>query len=229
MGFAGYWSGAVRADDSDRARRGIAFVDTSGDVQLLVLREADDPEFVLHGNLCCAPRAEQKLGAYRYLDTREHDAEIEAQRSDDRLTGEFEFRRGEYEFTLRPDEAADDVLTSSSLAGVYTRSATRGPGAPWSMTLTIDASGGITGSHSNGCIFNGAAAVPNDARNLVRLNVTMSNCGGGDGARRWNGSYRGFGVLLRNSRSPSDGNTREDTFYFSLVGPTWLGALSVGR
>jgi hypothetical protein len=96
------------------------------------------------------------------------------------------------------------------------------------MSLSIAADGAVTGSHSNGCAFNGTASIP-DGRNLVRLNLSLSGCGAGDSSRRWNGTYSGFGVLLRNATSPSDGETREDTFYFSLVGPTWLGALSLGR
>lgn len=198
-------------------------------MHLMVLREDDDPEFVLHGNICCAPRAEQELGGHRYLDTREHDAEIDAERANDSLQGAFEFRRRDYEFTLDALPAYDQALTLPSLAGVYTRSVDRGPGSPWSMTLTIDANGALTGSHSNGCVFNGTVGIP-EGRNLVRMDIALSSCGeGGDSSRRWNGTYSGFGVLLENSTSPTDGATREDTFYFSLVGPTWLGAMSVGR
>ena len=214
--------------DGGRSRTGIAFVDASGDMHLMVLRDDEESEFVLHGTICCAPRAEQKLGGHRYLETREHDADIDAQRAEDGLRGEFEFRRGDYEFTLLPEAAYDRPLSLSSLAGVYSRSVDRGPGPPWSLSLTIAADGTITGSHSNGCIFNGTASVTNE-RNLASLDVTLSGCGGRDSSRRWNGSYRGFGVLLENATSPIDGVTQEDTFFFSLVGPTWLGALTVGR
>ncbi len=198
-------------------------------MHLMVLREGEDPEFVLYGNICCAPRAEQKLAGHRYLDMREQGAEIDAERADDSLRGVFEFRRRGYEFTLQPLSVYDRALTLPALAGVYTRSVDRGPGSPSSMTLTIDASGALTGSHSNGCVFNGTAAIP-DGRNLVRLNVTLSGCSDTrDSSRRWNGAYTGFGVLLENATSPTDGTTQETTFYFSLVGPTWLGAMSVGR
>ncbi len=228
-GFTGYWSGRVTAEGSNRERSGLAFIDSSGDAQILVLRDDEEPEFVLHGNLCCEPRAEQKLAAHRYLETREHDAQIRAERSANELTGALELRRDEYRFALRPHAAYDDTLTLPMLAGVYTRNVTRGPGAPWTMTLTIDARGAINGSHSNGCVFNGAAALANDGRNLVRLNLSLSNCGGRDSSRRWNGNYGGLGVLLQNSRSPSDDATLEDTLFFSLVGPTWFGPMSVGR
>lgn len=226
MDFAGYWKGTVQEAGGGRARTGVAFVDVSGDMHLMVLRDDEEPEFVLHGTICCAPRAEQTLGGHRYLETREHDADIDVQRIEDGLRGEFAFRRREHEFALSPDAAYDRPLSLASLAGVYSRSVDRGPGSPWSMSLTIAADGTITGSHSNGCIFNGTASVA-DNRNLARLDVTLSDCRGG--SRRWNGSYRGFGVLLENATSPIDGVTHEDTFFFSLVGPTWLGALTVGH
>lgn len=225
-GFAGYWSGTVREGDAPSSRTGVAFVDSSGDMHLMVLREGDDSEFALHGNLCCAPKAEQKLGGHRYLETREHDADIAAERTNEGLRGEFAFRRKEYDFTLQPLATYEQSLTVAALAGVYTRTVARGPGpSSSSLSLSIDAEGALTGSHSNGCVYSGNASVP-EGRNLVRLSMTLSNCSGPD--RRLNGEYRGFGVLLENATAP-DGVTREDTFYFSLVGPTWLGAMSVGR
>lgn len=226
--FAGYWHGTVTRDRA-RARDGIAFVESSGDLHFLVLRD-DASELVLHGNLCCAPSAEQPLGAHRYLEDREREATMQAERGADALKGAFEFRDEDYEFTLHAQPDYEQSVTLETLAGIYTRTTTRGPGAPFTLTLDVAPSGAVTGSHSNGCLFNGTASIPDAGRNLVRFEITVSGCRRGSGnARRWNGSYRGFGVLLRDATSPSDNATREDTLYLSLVGPTWLGLLSVGR
>jgi hypothetical protein len=224
-GFAGYWKGTVREGDGPRLREGVAFVDSSGDMHLMVLREGEESELAVHGNLCCAPKAEQRLGGHRYLEAREHDADIAAERTENDLRGEFAFRRQNYAFTLQPTAVYEQPLTLASLAGVYTRSIARGPGPALTTSLSIAANGAVTGSRSNGCVFNGTASVP-EGRNFVHLNITLTDCGGPD--RRLNGEYRGFGVLLEDATA-SDGVTREDTFYFSLVGPTWLGAISVGR
>ena len=63
----------------------------------------------------------------------------------------------------------------------------------------------------------------------VRARIELTDCGSFQSSRRWNGEYRGLGVLLRNATSPSDGSTREDIFYHSLIGPTWFGPFDVGK
>ena len=215
--------------ESGRERNGVALVDLSGDLQLLVLEDGDDPQFVLHGNLCCEPRAEGSVDGHRYLDTRNREADLEIRADNDRLRGEFEFRDRRYEFNLLPDNAYRESLTLESLAGVYTRTTTPLFGPPLTLTLTISATGTVTGSHSNGCVFSGSAEIPHASRNMVLLNVGVTDCGTFQSSQRWNGEYRGLGILLRNVPSPSDGSTREDIFYQSLVGPTWFGPFDVGR
>lgn len=226
--LAGYWSGEVTDEDSGRAREGIAFVDLQGDMQLMVLRDRDEPEFVVHGNVCCDATAEEEIEGNRYLNTRDEEAEIEVALSDGRLAGELGFRDRDYEFSLAPLAAYNEPLTLQDLAGVYTRTDASGL-IPQTMTMTIDPDGRLTGSQSNGCILNGTVSVPDSTRNMVSLEIELSECGGFGSSRRWNGSYRGLGVLLRDAISPSDGVTREDIFYHSIVGPTWLGPQSVGR
>lgn len=226
-GLAGYWSGRIVDEDSERERQGIAFVDRSGELQVLAVRDAE-PEFVLHGDVCCAASAERDVGAHRYLSTREDEAELEAGMSNGGLQGRFEFRDRKYEFAFEPHPAYLQGLTLDALAGVYARSAVEQDDAQM-MTLTIDPDGTVTGSHSNGCILNGVATVPDPARNMVRLDVELSSCGGDASSRRWNGNYRGLGVLLRDVPSPDDGTTRTDVFHHSLVGPTWLGPFELAR
>jgi hypothetical protein len=226
--LAGYWSGRIVDVDAERERMGVAFVDRSGDMQVLAVRENDEPEFVLHGNVCCAESEQRNVAARRYLSTRDDEAELEARTASGSLQGRFELRNRAYEFELDPRAAYAQALTLADLAGVYTRSIANEDGAD-TMTLTIDPDGTLTGSHSNGCIFNGTVAIPDPARNMVQLSVELSSCGGRGSSRRWNGDYRGLGVLLRDVPSPNDGTTRADVFHHSLIGPTWLGPFELAR
>jgi hypothetical protein len=227
--LAGYWKGRVTDEDSGRERNGVALVDLSGDLQLLVLEDGQNPEFVLHGTLCCEPKADGKVDAHRYLETRDNNVDLEMESSNRRLTGKFKFRGRDYEFNLSPDDVYREGLTLQSLAGVYTRTTNQRLGPPLTLTLTINANGTVSGSHSNGCVFGGSASIPNASRNMVLLNIELTDCGSFQSSRRWNGEYRGLGVLLRNATSPTDGSTREDIFYHSLVGPTWFGPFDVAR
>jgi hypothetical protein len=223
--FAGYWSGRITDEDSSRERKGVAFIDRSGDVHIMSLSTADEPEFVLHGNLCCDSQAEKRIGAHRYLNTRDEEAEIEASLSDGKLEGKFEFRDRDYEFSFSSLAPYSQPLTLADLAGVYTRTTTGV--LTETLTLTIDANGSIAGSHSNGCLFNGQATIPDSARNMAQLEMQLTNCGSLTSSRRWNGDYQGLGILLRDSAS--NPTQRDDVFYHSIVGPTWLGPLSVAR
>src|SRR5690606_10732047 len=42
MDFAGYWKGTVQEAGGGRARTGVAFVDVSGDMHLMVLRDDEE-------------------------------------------------------------------------------------------------------------------------------------------------------------------------------------------
>lgn len=226
--LAGYWGGRIVDVDSKRERMGVAFVDRSGEMQILAVRENAEPEFVLHGDVCCAASAQLDVAARRYLSTRDDEAELQARTSGGALQGRFELRNRDYEFELEPQPEYAQALTLADLAGVYTRSIAE-RGSTETMALTIDPDGTLTGSHSNGCILGGTATIPDPARNIVQLRVELSSCGGRGSSRRWNGDYRGLGVLLRDVPSPNDGTTRTDVFHHSLVGPTWLGPYELAR
>lgn len=196
---------------------------------MLVLEDANDPQFVLHGNLCCEREAKEAVNTLEYLETRERKTDLDVRARNGRLVGSFKFRARDYEFEFEPDDAYRRPIVLRSLAGVYTRTIYPRVGAPMTLTLTIGADGVLTGSHSNGCVFNGSVAIPNAARNMVRMNLEVSACGGLRSSRRWNGRYSGLGILLPDTVSPTDSSRREDIFYHSLVGPTWLGPIDVGR
>lgn len=220
--FAGFWTGRV-VEEPDRELKGVALANRAGDVHLVVIREHDDhedPMFVLYGVLCCETEHEQDLDGYRFLDTRKERAELEIELREGRLEGRFELRDRDYEFVLEPSAAYDESLDLASLAGVYTTTLNERFGRAATLTMTLDPSGAITGSYSNGCIVEGNASIADTALNMVQLEIEMSECGGM--RRRWNGDYRGLGILLRNQLAG-------DIFYHSLVGPTWLGPLTTAR
>ncbi len=75
----------------------------------------------------------------------------------------------------------------ASLGSVaYTRTTSNG----YTMTMTIGANGQLTGSDSRGCVINGTVDVPDPARNMHRIDATVSSCGS------LNGHYLGMGTLL---------------------------------
>ena len=139
------------------------------------------------------------------------------------LSGRFEFRGRDYDFSLSFSSEYSRALTLQSLAGVYTQSV-----GSSTMTLTIGANGQISGSHTNGCSVNGTVSIPETTRNMVELSYDMSGCGSFTSSRSWNGHYTGVGLLLLDSTMPGT-PSNADVFYHSAVGPTWLGPQSVGR
>lgn len=110
------------------------------------------------------------------------------------------------------------IITASSITGTFTSSdggsgsfsltydpiTTRGAslattdgnwsatdGMGYTMTLSIDANGLLTGSDTDGCVFNGTVAVLDPAVNIYGIAVDVSLCA--DAA--FNGSYDGYGVV----------------------------------
>lgn len=230
--MAGYWKGTVTNEDSDRPSPAVALIDHTGEAQLIVLGESsgDDAQFVLYGNLCCEHRFDEGIAGKRFLNNRDEEARVDVGIDNGRLVGDMEFRNRSYAVNLAPSAEYNQSLTLQSLAGVYTQTTTPLLGLPTTMTLTIDANGQVTGSHTNGCTFNGSASIPDAQHNMVQLTIEVSSCGNRLGSsKQWNGGYEGLGLLLRNAVSPSNPALREDVFYHSVIGPTWLGPQQVGR
>jgi hypothetical protein len=226
--LAGYWKGQVTSERSESPRPGLAFVDGEGRTHVVVLEEEGD-DFLVYGEVCCEATVEAEFGGERYLKTDDESAEIRAELASGRLAGELGFRKREYAFSFAPDAAYSQALTVQELAGVYTRIIPQLFGQQ-TLTITIDANGRLTGAHSNGCVFNGTATIPDATRNMVRFAVEIDSCGSQfSSSRRWNGAYTGLGLLLRDVPVPGDTAARENALQFSLIGPTWFGLLSVGK
>jgi hypothetical protein len=59
----------------------------------------------------------------------------------------------------------------------------------YTMTLSIDATGQLTGSDTDGCVFNGSVSVLDPAVNIYGIDVTATSCGAFDG------TFAGYGVV----------------------------------
>lgn len=107
------------------------------------------------------------------------------------------------------------VITASSITGTFTSSdggsgsfaltydpiTTRGASlattdgnwsatdAGYTLTLSIDATGLLTGADTDGCVYNGTVTVLDPAVNIYGLDVTASTCG------PFTGVYDGYGVV----------------------------------
>jgi hypothetical protein len=218
--MAGYWQGTAIEEDSDRRFDAVALIDAQGNAQLLLTRAGifDDDGFVLFGNVCCDSRFADEVTGKELGETRTRGARVEAEVDDGVLRGEAEFDRDDYSFTLNPSADYDRAVSLALLAGVYTRRENSIFGEEVTLTVTIESNGTLTGSYSNGCVFNGNASIPDAAHNMVRLQIDLANCGSQGSSKQWNGAYTGLGLL-----------TGDDVFYHSVIGPTWLGPQSVER
>jgi hypothetical protein len=219
--MAGYWKGTAIQGNSDRRFDTVALIDAEGNAQWLLTREGivSDDGFVLFGNVCCESRFQNDVTGKEIGETRTRDASVDAELDGGVLTGQLQFGRDEYSFTLNPSADYNRAVSLASLAGVYTRNTSSLFGEEVTLTVTIDANGGLTGSYSNGCVFNGNASIPDAAHNMVQLQIDLANCGSHGSSKQWNGAYSGLGVLL----------SGDAVFYHSVIGPTWLGPQSVER
>ena len=217
--MAGYWTGHAVRDE--RSQDAVALINQAGDAQLMVLSSQDDRQFVLFGNVCCAAAFDDSVAGRRFRDDRNEAASVQVERNGDSLHGELEFRGDRYVLDLSAAPEYSQPVTLPQLAGTYTRSTF----AFTTLTLTIESDGRLTGSDSNGCVMNGSVAIADQGRNMVRMQVDVANCRNGHGSsQQWNGAYTGLGLLLR-----ANGNRRDDVFFHSMIGPTWLGPQSVAR
>lgn len=215
--LAGFWEGrTTEGAHDDDAQPAVALIDRFGQMQLIIGSGAD-PEFVLHGNVCCEAAVSESVVGLRYERTGRSDVDLRIGLTDGQLTGEFEYR-GKHRFSLSPSSAYVQPLTLHSVAGVYTRTGQSLEVIPSTLTWSIDERGELTGTHSNGCSYSGRVSIPDTQRNMARLDVQLSGCGSHrSSSDQWNGSYLGLAIL------------RGNALYQSLAGPTWLGAQSLEK
>jgi hypothetical protein len=221
IAMAGYWKGTATEQRSGRQFDAVALIDAEGNAQWVLLRAGllEDDGFVVSANVCCESQFEDDAIGKELGETRTHDASIAAAVDGGVLSGELQFRREAYQFTLNPSADYNRSISLAALAGVYTLSTSTLLGEEVTLTMTIQADGRLTGSYSNECVFNGNASIPDAAHNMVRLEIDLANCGSHGSMKQWNGAYAGLGVLL----------SGDQVFYHSVIGPAWLGPQSVER
>jgi hypothetical protein len=219
--MAGYWKGTATEEDSDRRFDAVALIDAKGAAQWLLTRGGlfSDDGFAVFANVCCEAQFEDDATGKNLGETNTRTASVSAEAAGAVLSGELQFRGDRYRFSLNASSDYNRNLSLAELAGVYTRRDNTIFGEEVTLTLTIESNGQLTGSYSNGCVFNGTAAIPDAAHNMVQLQIDLANCGSRGSSKTWNGSYEGLGVLLAG----------DATFYHSVIGPTWLGPQSVER
>jgi hypothetical protein len=219
--MAGYWKGTAINEDRDRTYDAVALIDAQGNAQWLLTRQGilDEHGFVLFANVCCEAHFQDDITAKERGETRTRDASIEVEAAGGALSGELRFDDDDYSFTLNPSADYDRAVTLAALAGVYTDRTSTLFGEEVNLTVTIDADGRLNGSYSNGCVFDGAASIPDASHNMVQLQIDLANCGSQGSSKQWNGEYAGLGVLL----------SGDAVFFHSVIGPTWFGPQSVER
>ena len=219
--MAGYWKGTAAQPGSNRTFDTVALIDAQGNAQWVLLRTGllEDDGFVVSANVCCESEFEDDAIGKDLGETNTRDASISAEVDGGVLSGELQFRDNEYRFTLNAAPEYNRSISLAALAGVYTRRTSSIFGEQVTLTVTIESSGRLTGSYSNGCVFNGNASIPDASHNMVQLQIDLANCGSQGSSKQWNGAYTGLGMLL----------SGDDVFYHSVIGPTWLGPQSVER
>ena len=219
--MAGYWKGTATQQDSNRTFDTVALIDAEGNAQWVLLRSGilEDDGFVVFANVCCESTFEDDAIGKELAETRTRDASIQAEVTGSVLSGELRFHDDDYSFLLNASPDYNRSVSLATLAGVYTRTTNTIFGEEVTLTLTIDPDGRLTGQYSNGCVFNGSAAIPDASHNMMQLQIDLANCGSRGSSKQWNGAYSGLGVLL----------SGDEVFYHSVIGPTWLGPQSVER
>lgn len=219
--LAGYWQGHVSSEDSRRSGDAVALIDARGEAQLMLLSREEREQLLLYGNVCCGARFADDIASKGFRDHRNRHAQVVMEKlgtGDLRVVARVGADR--YELRLQLSAEYRRALSLEALAGSYAQHSLSGT----TMTLTIQPDGQLSGSNANGCAFSGSATIPDGRRNMARLRMRMSSCGGSRlSEKQWNGAYEGLGLLLR------DGDDGSILFYHSVVGPTWFGPLSVER
>ena len=218
--MAGYWKGTA-TDENNRRFDAVALIDAEGNAQWLLTRGGllSDDGFVVSANVCCEAQFAADVTGKELGETRTREGNISVEVAGSALSGDLEFHDRDYRLTLNAAPEYNQGISLAGLAGVYTLRTNTILGEEVTLTVTIEPDGGLNGSYSNGCVFNGNASIPDTSHNMVRLQIDLANCGSQGSSKQWNGAYTGLGLLL----------SGDAVFYHSVIGPTWFGPQSVER
>ena len=84
------------------------------------------------------------------------------------------------------------------------------------LTFSIISTGDLTGSDTDGCIYNGTVNIIDASVNIYRLTIAVSSCG------IFNGAYTGYGVV-------TDTTVVNDTLIFTVSNPNLILVGSLAR
>ena len=115
-------------------------------------------------------------------------------------------------FSLSFDSRYNRPSSLAAISANWTYTDTNG----YTLSVSIDAQGSITGGGSSGCTINGTASLIDPAHNAYDANITVSNCGA------QNGTYTGVAAL-------SDTVTANDTLEVIVTTPGLANMVELTR
>lgn len=86
----------------------------------------------------------------------------------------------------------------------------------YTFTMTVNASGAISGGDSEGCAYSGSLSVPDAAYNIYGVSLNVANCGAE------NGSYSGYATL-------GDDVATNDTLVLTASNQNYVAVAQLGR
>lgn len=129
----------------------------------------------------------------------------------DTLTGSFQSQLTTGTISLTFNQIYNRDSAFSYVEGNWS-----GTSGSYSINLTIDASGGISGSDSDGCIATGVVSILDPDHDLYGVDDDYAQCG------VYNGSYSGFAGL-------TDNNTENDTLSAAVSNDSYIFLYSLTR
>lgn len=108
-------------------------------------------------------------------------------------------------FSLGYEPLYDRRVSLATAAGIWSQT----DGA-YTITLTLQESGSLSGGDTEGCQYSGTVAQPDRAHNLFKVLLTVANCSTAE-----NGTYTGYGVL-------NDGSETNDLLDFALSSANYI-------
>jgi len=236
---AGYWRGPITHPFSSSLGTATLFAEETGEFQLHVSPLPPDPPsgllivfgtppFIIFGNACCQSQVNVSAVVKNWDQSTQTPLQLSLNLQASTLSGGFDYEGRRFSFDLPRADTNPTRLTLADLASVYAGTYASYIDTPKGWTLTIQATGTVTGSDVYGCTWTGTASVANPTRNVFRLRLTAAGCSAVRLAPV-DGEYTGLGILVTNRPASGVRYPGQDVIDFNLVGPIWFGQQMLAR